>query len=168
MKIAYFDCFAGASGDMILGALLDAGLEIETLKTELAKLGLSGYDVEVKKVVKRGIGGSQAIVIIDPPLQHNDHKTGLLGRQEHHHHHDNHYDSDPHHDHSHEHQGHTHHDHNLTTMITTITAVKKNTPRVIIRIRIDTIKIISTIEILMIFVISLKIAGSTGVLKKKA
>jgi pyridinium-3,5-bisthiocarboxylic acid mononucleotide nickel chelatase len=112
MKIAFFDCFAGASGDMILGALLDAGLEIETLKTELAKLGLSGYDVQVKKVVKRGIGGSQAIVIIDPPSQHNDHKTDLFGRHEHHHHHGNHYDSDPHHVHSHEHQGHTHHDHN--------------------------------------------------------
>jgi uncharacterized protein (DUF111 family) len=87
MKIAYFDCFAGASGDMILGALLDAGLEIETLKTELAKLGLSGYDVQVKKVVKRGIGGSQAMVIIDPPVQHNDHKTDLFGRHEHHLHH---------------------------------------------------------------------------------
>ncbi len=73
MKIAYFDCFAGAGGDMILGALLDAGLDIETLKTELAKLGLSGYDVQVKQVVKRGIGGSRAVVIIDPPAQHENH-----------------------------------------------------------------------------------------------
>jgi uncharacterized protein (TIGR00299 family) protein len=72
MKIAYFDCFAGASGDMILGALMDAGLSPETLKTELAKLDLTHYDLELKKVVKRGLGGSQAVVIVD---------------QEHHHHH---------------------------------------------------------------------------------
>ncbi len=78
MKIAYFDCFAGAAGDMILGALLDAGLDIETLKTELAKLDLSGYDVQVKQVVKRGIGGSQAMVIIDPPRQHKDHHSRNL------------------------------------------------------------------------------------------
>lgn len=72
MKIAYFDCFAGASGDMILGALMDAGLSPETLKTELAKLDLTHYDLQLKKVVKRGLGGSQAVVIVD---------------EEHHHHH---------------------------------------------------------------------------------
>jgi pyridinium-3,5-bisthiocarboxylic acid mononucleotide nickel chelatase len=71
MKIAYFDCFAGASGDMILGALLDAGLKIETLKDELAKLGLAHYDVHVEKVVKNGIGGSQAKVIIDHEEYHH-------------------------------------------------------------------------------------------------
>jgi uncharacterized protein (TIGR00299 family) protein len=72
MKIAYFDCFSGASGDMILGALMDAGLSPETLKTELAKLDLTHYDLQLKKVVKRGLGGSQAVVIVD---------------EEHHHHH---------------------------------------------------------------------------------
>ena len=65
MKIAYFDCFAGASGDMILGALVDAGLGIDELKSELAKLHLDHYDLQVQKVVKRGIGGSQVHVIID-------------------------------------------------------------------------------------------------------
>ncbi len=65
MKIAYFDCFAGASGDMILGALLDAGLTIERLREEIAKLHLSHYELDVEKVVKKGIGGSQAHVIID-------------------------------------------------------------------------------------------------------
>jgi pyridinium-3,5-bisthiocarboxylic acid mononucleotide nickel chelatase len=69
MKIAYFDCFAGAGGDMILGALLDAGLEIDTLKTELAKLELTDYDIQVKKVTKRGIGGSQARVISYSPME---------------------------------------------------------------------------------------------------
>ncbi|MGA9478101.1 MAG: nickel insertion protein, partial [Desulfobacterales bacterium] len=52
MKIAYFDCFAGASGDMILGALLDAGLTIERLREEISKLHLSHYELDVEKVVK--------------------------------------------------------------------------------------------------------------------
>ncbi|NIO70207.1 MAG: DUF111 family protein, partial [Anaerolineae bacterium] len=42
MRIAYFDCFAGASGDMILGALLDAGVEPKVWQRELNKLNLSG------------------------------------------------------------------------------------------------------------------------------
>lgn len=71
MKIAYFDCFAGASGDMILGALLDAGLPLEHLKRELAKLGLSHYDVGRADVVKNGISGSQALVRVEH--DHHDH-----------------------------------------------------------------------------------------------
>ena len=71
MKIAYFDCFAGASGDMILGALLDAGLTIERLRAEIAKLHLSHYELDVEKVVKKGLGGSQAHIIIDQ--DHHDH-----------------------------------------------------------------------------------------------
>ncbi len=71
MKIAYFDCFAGASGDMILGALMDAGLSIERLREEIAKLQLTHYALDVTKVVKKGIGGSQAQIVIDQ--DHHDH-----------------------------------------------------------------------------------------------
>ncbi|MBC8179117.1 MAG: nickel pincer cofactor biosynthesis protein LarC [Deltaproteobacteria bacterium] len=74
MKVAYFDCFAGASGDMILGALMDAGLELELLKGELAKLHLTHYDLQVKKVAKRGIGGSQALVSVDEDHHHHHHR----------------------------------------------------------------------------------------------
>lgn len=120
MKIAYFDCFAGASGDMILGALLDAGLEIEALTAELAKLGLIGYNVRARKVVKRGIGGTQAMVIIDPPLESAEHQVDHSGGHLHHQHdhhdgevsqhiHENH--SHGYHDHSHHHNGHLHHHH---------------------------------------------------------
>jgi len=59
MKIAYFDCFSGISGDMTVGALLDAGLKIEILEKELKKLGLSGYQLEVNKVTKKGISATQ-------------------------------------------------------------------------------------------------------------
>jgi uncharacterized protein (TIGR00299 family) protein len=58
MRIAYFDCFSGISGNMILGALLDAGLELEALKQGLAALGLSGYEIKARRVLKRYIAGT--------------------------------------------------------------------------------------------------------------
>ena len=73
-KIAYFDCFSGASGDMILGALLDAGLDLEYLQQELAKLGLSHYDVGKKAVVKNGISGNQALVHVEEDHHHHHHR----------------------------------------------------------------------------------------------
>jgi pyridinium-3,5-bisthiocarboxylic acid mononucleotide nickel chelatase len=76
MKIAYFDCFAGASGDMILGAMFDAGLAVEQLSAELAKLNLSHFQLDVRKVQKTGIGGSQALVTIDQD-HHGQHHRRL-------------------------------------------------------------------------------------------
>jgi hypothetical protein len=58
MKIAYFDCFSGISGNMVLGALIDAGLEIEFLRRELAKLKLTGYKIETNRVLKRYIAAT--------------------------------------------------------------------------------------------------------------
>ena len=55
MRILYFDCFAGAAGDMILGALLDAGLPFDELKRALGSLAVDGIDVSVDRVVKTGI-----------------------------------------------------------------------------------------------------------------
>lgn len=55
MKAIYLDCFAGISGNMFLGALLDGGVPLEYLTTELNKLPVSGYKVVVDKVSKRGI-----------------------------------------------------------------------------------------------------------------
>ncbi|MFZ1984326.1 MAG: nickel pincer cofactor biosynthesis protein LarC [Desulfatitalea sp.] len=74
MKIAYFDCFSGASGDMILGAMLDAGLPLEHLQQELAKLGLSHYDIRKTAVVKNGISGSQALVHVEQDHHHHHHR----------------------------------------------------------------------------------------------
>ena len=55
MKTLFFDCFSGASGDMILGALLDAGLPLPELKSALGSLGVEGWDISAAKVVKTGI-----------------------------------------------------------------------------------------------------------------
>jgi uncharacterized protein (TIGR00299 family) protein len=65
MKLAYFDCFSGASGDMILGALMDAGLDPARIKEVLSKLPVAGYELSVRKTTKKGIGGSRAVVTID-------------------------------------------------------------------------------------------------------
>jgi uncharacterized protein (TIGR00299 family) protein len=58
MRIAYFDCFSGISGNMILGALLDAGLEGSQLESELARLGLGGYQLVVEPVWRKGLRGT--------------------------------------------------------------------------------------------------------------
>jgi uncharacterized protein (TIGR00299 family) protein len=83
MKIAFFDCFSGASGDMILGALMDAGLGLKQLQGQLAKLHLTHYDVQLKKVLKQGLMGSQALVSIDSeenqqPRRHLSHIREII------------------------------------------------------------------------------------------
>lgn len=69
MKIAYFDCFAGAGGDMILGALVDAGLSIEALAAELSKLPLSGYRLSAQGAQREALGGTQVIVALDEAVK---------------------------------------------------------------------------------------------------
>lgn len=62
MTIAYFDCFSGISGDMILGALVDAGLDIHALRIELAKLNLRGCAISSEKVVRSGLSATKVHV----------------------------------------------------------------------------------------------------------
>jgi hypothetical protein len=63
MKIAYLDCFSGISGDMILGALLDAGLDFKCLERDLAGLALDDYELYTEKVIKQGITGTKLQVL---------------------------------------------------------------------------------------------------------
>lgn len=72
MRVAYFDCFSGASGDMILGALLDSGLDLEHLRRELSKLNLSHYGLCKEEILKGGVRGTRAVVEIDS--QHHGRK----------------------------------------------------------------------------------------------
>lgn len=63
MRVLYFDCPAGLSGDMALGALLDLGLDAAALRLELGKLGLDGeYELVITKGNKRGITGTSVHV----------------------------------------------------------------------------------------------------------
>lgn len=58
MKTLYFDCFAGISGDMVLGAFLDLGVEESYLKQELDKLHLDHYEIHAEKTKKKGVTGT--------------------------------------------------------------------------------------------------------------
>jgi len=62
--IAYFDCFSGISGDMILGAMVDAGIPLNELKRELSKLNLKGYRLKEEKVKRGGIRATKVDVLI--------------------------------------------------------------------------------------------------------
>lgn len=62
MKTLYFDCFAGASGDMILGAMIAAGVDQETFKQQLSLLNVSGYSIDFEIVDRSGISATYARV----------------------------------------------------------------------------------------------------------
>jgi pyridinium-3,5-bisthiocarboxylic acid mononucleotide nickel chelatase len=101
MKILYYDCFAGISGDMNLGAMIDLGIEADYLKKELGKLPVHGYSLKVEKDIRKGITGTRVQVIIDEmhinlhdhshPHEHeHGHQHQLSPMEEpglHHHHH---------------------------------------------------------------------------------
>ncbi len=76
MRLAYFDCFAGISGDMTLGALVDAGVDIAVLREELTKLPMTGYRLEAQTVKRGGFRGTKVDVIVDehaqPPRRYTD------------------------------------------------------------------------------------------------
>jgi len=62
MRIAYFDCFSGASGDMILGSLIDAGLSLRRLREELKKLRIPTINLKARGVLKGGLAATRVIV----------------------------------------------------------------------------------------------------------
>jgi hypothetical protein len=71
-RIAYFDCFSGASGDMILGALLDAGLDFDALRAEVAKLALptGAFELKVDRVQRGGFAATRLEVAVNEPPRH--------------------------------------------------------------------------------------------------
>ena len=97
MKVLYYDCFCGISGDMNLGALLDLGVDEAYLRQELSKLNLDAeYELQVKKDNKKGISGTR----VDVVLKNEAH----VHKHDHHHHHEAQTGVEPDH-------GHTHHAH---------------------------------------------------------
>ncbi len=67
MRILYYDCFAGISGDMNLGAMIDLGVDANYLESELQKLNIEGFHLEITKDLRRGISGTKAEVIVENP-----------------------------------------------------------------------------------------------------
>jgi uncharacterized protein (TIGR00299 family) protein len=70
MKTLYFDCFAGASGDMILGAMVAAGVDPNFLKQQLSRLSVEGFSVDFKTVDRSGLSATYARVETAPEHKH--------------------------------------------------------------------------------------------------
>ena len=70
MKLAYFDCFSGISGDMTLGALVDAGCEEEQLRTELGGLRVPGWGLTAERVWKNGMAATHVKVKTEDQSKH--------------------------------------------------------------------------------------------------
>jgi pyridinium-3,5-bisthiocarboxylic acid mononucleotide nickel chelatase len=70
MKIAYFDCFSGISGDMVLGALVDAGCDLAQMETQLRKLAVTGWEISWEQVLRRGLAATQVRVESSEPQRH--------------------------------------------------------------------------------------------------
>lgn len=73
MKTLFFDCFSGISGDMVLGAFVDLGVDVEYLLKELDKLHLHDFRLEVETGTKYDIGGTKCHVIIEQDHVHHRH-----------------------------------------------------------------------------------------------
>ena len=93
MRVLYYDCFCGISGDMNLAALLDLGVDAAYLRQELGKLRLEAeYELIIKKDSKNGIGGTRVDVLIKEHEHvhesgHHHHEHGEEAMQHTHHHH---------------------------------------------------------------------------------
>jgi uncharacterized protein (TIGR00299 family) protein len=103
MRILYYDCFSGISGDMNLGAMLDLGVSEDYLRSKLNKLGVTGWSLIVREDQRKGITGTRAIVALDGDSgHHHSHEAQSHVHGEHH----------DQHSHTHgENNGHEHHSH---------------------------------------------------------
>jgi pyridinium-3,5-bisthiocarboxylic acid mononucleotide nickel chelatase len=70
VSILYFDCFSGVAGDMVLGSLLDVGVEVGWLRGQIDLLGLSGFSVEVRRVESHHLMGTDVLVSVSRDQPH--------------------------------------------------------------------------------------------------
>ncbi|KQU25582.1 hypothetical protein ASG65_15415 [Bacillus sp. Leaf13] len=133
MRTLYFDCFSGISGDMVIGALIDAGADPFQMEEELKKLNIEEeYTLSWEKVVKNGITSTKFDVILSRKPEHLHEHTHSHER---HHHHEHNHSNDHSHDHeqshildhnehshsnSNSHEHHHHHDHRTYKQIVEI------------------------------------------------
>jgi pyridinium-3,5-bisthiocarboxylic acid mononucleotide nickel chelatase len=102
-RVIYFDCFSGISGDMILGAFLDAGLPFEDLKRALGSLAVQGYDISAERVLRAGVSATKFSVD-----EHGHHHHEHPNDHSHDHEHGERHDHAHGHSHSHGENGHAH------------------------------------------------------------
>jgi uncharacterized protein (TIGR00299 family) protein len=78
-RVVYFDCASGASGDMLLGAVVDLGLPLGQLREELGRLRLGGFRLETRRVTRVGIAATKLDVLVDDPGPGHRHLRDILG-----------------------------------------------------------------------------------------
>lgn len=89
MKILYFDCSSGISGNMTIGALLEIVDDEKYLLNELKKLNIDGYEIKISKKVKNGITGTYVDVLLEPEHHHKHKEHNHENEHTHHHEHRN-------------------------------------------------------------------------------
>ena len=120
MKTLYLDIFSGIGGDMFIGAMLDLGVDANTLERELAKLNIGGYHLHVARKQKSGIEGVKFDVHLEEHQHSHEHThaDGTKHSHSHSHHHHGHSHSPTSvfnlHLHAHEHEGEHEHGRNFT------------------------------------------------------
>lgn len=112
----YLDCFAGISGDMMAGCLIDLGADREKLEKALKSLDLEGYQIEISRVKKAGLDVCDFAVVLDEAHENHDHDMEYLHGSAHSHAHGHHDDEHTHggeslHSHGHTHDGEHLHNH---------------------------------------------------------
>ncbi|MZH15580.1 MAG: nickel pincer cofactor biosynthesis protein LarC [Nitrospinae bacterium] len=75
LRIAYFDCYSGISGDMILGALVDMGVDIREIRKALKNIDLGGYKLEAKKVKRSDLSCTQILVKLEKQKSRQPHRS---------------------------------------------------------------------------------------------
>ena len=104
LRILYFDCFSGASGDMVLGALIDAGVPLDDIRRALGSLAITPDSVWTERVVRAGVRATKFSVAGEDgaPVHAHEDTHAHAGVDQHHHHH---------HDRQHDHPGTRTHEH---------------------------------------------------------
>ncbi len=74
-RTVYFDCFSGISGDMVLGALVDLGVDLKTIRKGLAELGVKGYKLTSHRATRNGISGTKVDVVIERSTKKHHHHS---------------------------------------------------------------------------------------------
>jgi hypothetical protein len=123
MRIAYLDCFSGISGDMLLGAMVDAGVPLETLQQAAASLDVDA-SLDARKVMRGGITGTKVDVITTENAashEHSGHSHAHEHTHSHTHEHEHTHDYS-HGDHAHDHEHTQEHHRSLSTILNIIAA----------------------------------------------
>ncbi len=117
-RVAYFDCFAGAGGDMIVASLLSAGADFDALREQLARLDVGGYTLRTEPANRQGMIGTRFVVDVHGLVQDHEHteeqadsEGGDGEAHEHPHGHDHDHAHEDGHGHDHAHEGDHGHDH---------------------------------------------------------